>query len=479
MRLSYTLQQCFEAAQSAIQSPQRDVPLGCRPTHVDECKWIQTPELWGLDANIEESLLKAKISDGTQSLLQEIERVLCSATKSIDIASLEQLPDGDFLKVLGRCLQFIDQQNRTVRVRMLFGAHLASEESQETLHAFVKQLTRNLRSSSQINIQASRMLSHAEGLESSWNHAKLIAVDDTKVITGGHNLWSDDYLGVTPVHDLSATLQGDCAREATAFMDYIWRWIEAHNRSQQSLICQSYEFIDGMIQEGRSTTRSCDQVDHHRLTHDARCNALSLMRLGRGLGHDCDCADGQAMAAILAAFRQTRSSLLISHMDLAFRYQDFTAWPDMLFACWADLLTSTDRSITIKIVLSQPNDQMYYSWNIQPQEIIEKMKQHIGDRQVTGKLSVSTIQYSDTGTCWPYGSSNKTVANHAKTWIIDEELFYIGSDNLYPHLLQEFGYLIDSKKFASELISTYWNPLWRYSKQNRLTLEEGTSVHQS
>ena len=478
MLFSNSLQQCFEAARAASQSPQRDALLGCRPTHVSECKWIQTPELWGLDANAEKSLFKAKVNDGTRLLLQEIERVLCSARKSIDIASLEQLPDGHFLDVLSRCLQFIDQENRTVRVRMLFGAHLASEESRETLHTFIKKISRNLRSSSQISIQASRMLSHAEGLESSWNHAKLIAVDDTEVITGGHNLWSDDYLGVTPVHDLSATLQGDCAREATAFMDHIWSWLEAHSPSQQSLVCQSYEFIGGVIQEGLSKTRSCEPVKHHRSTHTIHCNALALLRLGRGLGHDCDCADGQAMAAVLAAFRQTRSSLLISHMDLAFRYQDFTAWPEVLFACWADLLTSTDRSITIKIVLSQPNDQMYYSWNIQPQEILGKMKQHIGGRQVSGDFSVATIQYSDTGTLWPHGDSKKTVANHAKTWIIDEELFYIGSDNLYPHLLQEFGYLIDSKKFAGELMSTYWNPLWRYSKQNRLSLEEGTGVCQ-
>jgi phosphatidylserine/phosphatidylglycerophosphate/cardiolipin synthase-like enzyme len=470
MLLSNSLHQCFEAAQLAILSTQSDLLVGCRPTHVSECKWIQTPDIWGLSVNVEESIVRAKITQGTGVLLQEIERVLCLAKKTIDVASLEHFPDGVFLDLLERCMIYLDQRNRKVRVRMLFGAHLASKESQETLHGFIKQLTRNLRASSQLTIQVSRMLSHEEGLKSSWNHAKLITADEKEVITGGHNLWSDDYLGITPVHDLSAVLQGDCAREATVFMDHVWSWIGSQNKTQKSHICHSYEFIGGCLKEGLSKNNISDSVVH-RSGHEATCNALSLLRLGRGLGHDCDLADGQALAAVMAAFRQTRSSLLISHMDLGFRYEDFTTWPEMLFACWADLLSTKDRSITIKIVLSQPNDRMYYSWNIEPGEIIEKMRQHLGERKVTGDFSVATIQYSETGRHWLQRDSKKTVANHSKTWIVDEHLFYIGSDNLYPHSLQEFGYLIDSRKCASELIEGYWNPLWHYSKQNKLSLQ--------
>jgi phosphatidylserine/phosphatidylglycerophosphate/cardiolipin synthase-like enzyme len=206
----------------------------------------------------------------------------------------------------------------------------------------------------------------------------------------------------------------------------------------------------------------------HRLS--PKCNALALSRFGCGLGDEFDLVDSHTIFAILAAFRQAKSSLFISNMDLAFRYRDFTAWADQLFECWCDLLTAADRSISIKIVLSQPNDKTYYSWNIQPQEVIEKMNEHIGSRTVTGSLCVSTIQYSDSGTYWQGYDEIQTVANHSKTWIIDDHLFYIGSDNLYPHRLQEFGYLIDSRSFAANLIETYWTPLWRYSMRNMLSL---------
>jgi phosphatidylserine/phosphatidylglycerophosphate/cardiolipin synthase-like enzyme len=199
-------------------------------------------------------------------------------------------------------------------------------------------------------------------------------------------------------------------------------------------------------------------------------NALALLRLGRGLGIETDATDQQSIAVVLAAFRQATSRLFISHMDLAFRYQDITVWPDLLFECWADLLTASDRSVSIKIVLSQPNSEMFYSWNIQPVEIIDRMRIHVGGRQISGDFSIATIQYSRNGTSWHQQSCQRTVANHSKTWIVDDRLFYIGSDNLYPHMLQEFGYLIDSNEFASDLIENYWDPIWRYSKQNAITL---------
>lgn len=54
--------------------------------------------------------------------------------------------------------------------------------------------------------------------------------------------------------------------------------------------------------------------------------------------------------------------------------------------------------------------------------------------------------------------------NHAKLMIIDDELYVVGSDNLYPGYLSEFNYLIEGKEAVEALMSSYWEPLWRYSK---------------
>ncbi len=61
-------------------------------------------------------------------------------------------------------------------------------------------------------------------------------------------------------------------------------------------------------------------------------------------------------------------------------------------------------------------------------------------------------------------TDGKPFANHAKSWMVDDRYFYIGSDNFYPVDLQEFGYIVDSAKAAAEYAKSYWAPLWQWSK---------------
>ncbi|WP_369421121.1 hypothetical protein [Coxiella-like endosymbiont] len=48
--------------------------------------------------------------------------------------------------------------------------------------------------------------------------------------------------------------------------------------------------------------------------------------------------------------------------------------------------------------------------------------------------------------------------------MVDDRLFYVGSNNLYPSNLQEFGYVIDNKELTQEFLNQYQNKLWYYSK---------------
>ena len=54
--------------------------------------------------------------------------------------------------------------------------------------------------------------------------------------------------------------------------------------------------------------------------------------------------------------------------------------------------------------------------------------------------------------------------NHAKIMIVDDELYVVGSDNLYPGFLSEFNFLIEGKQAVDKLLNSYWNPLWKYSE---------------
>lgn len=56
--------------------------------------------------------------------------------------------------------------------------------------------------------------------------------------------------------------------------------------------------------------------------------------------------------------------------------------------------------------------------------------------------------------------------NHAKVMIIDDELYVVGSDNLYPGFLSEINYLIEGEAAVTEFRKSYWNPLWSYSQEH-------------
>ena len=55
--------------------------------------------------------------------------------------------------------------------------------------------------------------------------------------------------------------------------------------------------------------------------------------------------------------------------------------------------------------------------------------------------------------------------NHAKFWMVDDRTFYIGSDNMYPVNLQEYGYIVDDRKAAGEILEAWWNSLWQWSQR--------------
>ena len=63
------------------------------------------------------------------------------------------------------------------------------------------------------------------------------------------------------------------------------------------------------------------------------------------------------------------------------------------------------------------------------------------------------------------------IINHAKFWMVDDLAFHVGSDNLYPHNLQEFGSVIESAPLAREQIASYWQPLWTYSSRVAIDLD--------
>jgi hypothetical protein len=63
---------------------------------------------------------------------------------------------------------------------------------------------------------------------------------------------------------------------------------------------------------------------------------------------------------------------------------------------------------------------------------------------------------------WP---ENRAIAVHAKFWMIDDRAFYVGSDNLYPANLQEFGYVLEDASAVAQVRAQLWDRAWRWSQK--------------
>jgi phosphatidylserine/phosphatidylglycerophosphate/cardiolipin synthase-like enzyme len=80
-------------------------------------------------------------------------------------------------------------------------------------------------------------------------------------------------------------------------------------------------------------------------------------------------------------------------------------------------------------------------------------------------MSLAPLRLSATGDRWVHDGTELKIINHAKFWMVDDLAFHVGSDNLYPHNLQEFGYVVESPALAREAIASYWDPLWTFSSR--------------
>jgi hypothetical protein len=49
--------------------------------------------------------------------------------------------------------------------------------------------------------------------------------------------------------------------------------------------------------------------------------------------------------------------------------------------------------------------------------------------------------------------------DHDKFWLADD-VFYLGSHNLYDCNLSEFGYIIEGEEAIQYILNNYWNEKW-------------------
>lgn len=445
-------------------------------TTVDRFDLLQSPDLWGHDP-ADNSYWRspgggpAPLPAGSRRFLAAIEDVIAGAERLVDIASLEPFASGEFAAAIRRGLARAARRGHALTVRILYGRHRFVTQTDADFEASIRDLAADLPADGRVRLHACRMETSNDQKRPSWNHAKIVAADGRDAIVGGHNLWHADYLEFAPVHDLSVRIAGTGAGAAHAFLDRLWDWAARQLATPTDIgSLHAVHWADGRIEPaGPPPYVALPAVPAGPVP------ALAVGRLGTGVIADPRMANvGAAVAAL--AFRQARSSIRISQMDFGFHWDGVNFWSADVVAALADVLTDPARAVEVQVVLSEPGAKTAaggpYSFGTTLADIVAEMRRAIGGRPVTGRMRLAPLRFSATGDRWGHDGTELKIINHAKLWMVDDRAFHIGSDNLYPHNLQEFGYVVESAAVARDVVATYWEPLWRWSSRAAIAAVE-------
>jgi len=80
-------------------------------------------------------------------------------------------------------------------------------------------------------------------------------------------------------------------------------------------------------------------------------------------------------------------------------------------------------------------------------------------------VSIAHVRLTANGPTYMRANGNGgQIGNHAKIVMVDDEAFYIGSDNAYGAGLAEFGLIIDDEERTEDFKTNYWDVLWNEAK---------------
>jgi phosphatidylserine/phosphatidylglycerophosphate/cardiolipin synthase-like enzyme len=433
---------------------------------------LSTPNLWGHDPT------KIDYVPAAKNLTGGIEELIASAKFTVDISTMagsptskEQppFPDGDFLVALRNGLQRAAKNGNQLVIRVLFGLppYIVIVASR------MEKWMESLDLPPQFPVYVGAMASKAP---ESFNHAKLVVVDGLRAIGGGHNLWQQSYCEVAPVHDVSVLVSGPANMVAQRFLNLQWNTMARTSMGAGGPVSflhiggKSYPNALPLIQR----TPPSDKLGNTRI--------LSVARLGRGLidsPHDANASRN----ARLEAVRLATQSIKLSQQMLGGKIVG--PYDEQFIAAVASAVT---RGVNVDVVISDPDTRTGYSgFGIEDTakklfEAIAKVSGKHGAELVslcTKQVHIAVLRFCDKSAGappdywkWQYQNGKRqSPANHAKVYIVDDSLFYVGSDNAYspdsafpnPEGFQEFGYIISGQEETKRFIENYWAKLWSYS----------------
>ncbi|GHG49728.1 phospholipase D-like domain-containing protein [Streptomyces griseocarneus] len=452
----------------------------------DASDWLlQSPGCWGDAACADRP--------GTKRLLAKMTENISKAKRTVDISTLAPFPNGAFQDAIAAGLKASAEAGNKPRVRILVGA--APVYHMNVLPSKYRDdlLARLGKAADGMKLNVASMTTSKTSF--SWNHSKLLVVDGESAITGGINSWKDDYVDTAhPVTDVDLALTGPAASSAGRYLDTLWTWT-CQNKGNVASVWFASSGGDCMPTMEKDANpvpagptgdvpviavgglgvgiKDSDPSSSFRpelpSATDTKCVVGLPDKTNADRDYDTVNPEESALRALVGSAQR---SIVISQQDLNATCPPIARYDVRLYD---QLAAKMAAGVKVRIVVSDPANRGAvgsggYSQIKSLSEISDTLRNRLalitGDQGKAKAAMCSTLQLatfrSSPGAKWADG---KPYALHHKLVSVDSSAFYIGSKNLYPSWLQDFGYIVESPQAAQQLEAKLLDPEWTYSQQ--------------
>mmetsp|Transcript_41709 Transcript_41709/g.126542 ORF Transcript_41709/g.126542 Transcript_41709/m.126542 type:complete len:1858 (-) Transcript_41709:76-5649(-) len=153
-----------------------------------------------------------------QHIIQAEEFVDITSLDSYDMIGTVESDGAQFTAMIRNALSYLASTGREIHVKFHFGSALFVERAADILEIITRDFKDD--TDTKMTVWVNTYLMYTP---SSWNHGKIVAVDGKKLITGGSNYYTTDYLQEDPVHDVSMQVTGGPALTAHRYAEKLWR----------------------------------------------------------------------------------------------------------------------------------------------------------------------------------------------------------------------------------------------------------------
>jgi len=433
---------------------------------------LQTPRCWGTIACPDQV--------GTRKLLQTLTDEIAAARVSVTITTLWPFADGGFETAIVEGLRRSLAAGNRPLVRWLGGSPFFYSYTGQGPDALRDKILADLGPvGAQLPIVVATMTTALQ----SWNHAKIVAVDGRRAIVGGHNMWAVDYLSPTPVSDLSMLAAGPAAEAANGFADILWNYV--CDRQAQGFLSQ----LLWIRYSASGPVGGCPRTTPVRPPGTPGSTRILVVgRLGQGIAIPGTLGSpiSDLIQLLCPGFREDRADearnpglvagrALIAAADerLFISQQDLLAMcprsdPKTMAAIAGRIAAGVDTTIVVTGAFGTSYANMDSLFNLS-EALFFVLNDQLDDPAraaslMCANLHLASVQIGPDAT-WPNG---KGFANHAKFIAVDDEVFKIGSNNLYPASLQELDFIVDDRAALAQVRRIYLDPLWEWSRRDAI-----------